>query len=116
MSKRTLLTAGAIVLVLGAALHCYGWAIVGAKFAGPLFPVSRLFWFSLPIDWLVVAAIWFQCARGGASMTIVRIAAIIPIVMAIGGFAVIGPRFIGAWVFSIAAVLGLVGSRAISEQ
>ncbi len=104
---RTFLWIASAILLATAAFHCMGWFLARGQFAGPSQPLVQLLWFTIDIDWLVVAALWFVAGYGSAALLrpLVIISAIIPLSGAVGLFLVIGPAFFGLWLRGLAGAI-----------
>ena len=115
---RTFLWIASAILVATAAFHAMGWFLAGSQFAGPTRPLVELIWFSVDVDWLVVAALWFFAGYGGASLLrpLVMISAIIPLAAAIGMFLVIGPAFFGLWLHALAGAVAIIGAIRLGDE
>ncbi len=115
---RTLLWIASAILLATAGFHFMGWFLARAQFAGAGQPLVQLMWFSLDIDWLVVASLWFAAGYGGAALLrpLVILSAIIPLAAAVALFLVIGPAFFGLWLLALAGLVAIVGALRLGDE
>ena len=115
---RTFLWIASAIMLATAAFHFMGWFQARRQFAGPGEPLVQLLWFSLDVDWLVVAALWFMAGYGGAALLrpLVMLSAIIPIAAAVGLFLVIGPAFFGLWLLALAGAIAILGAIRLGDE
>jgi len=115
---RTFLWIASAIMLATAAFHFMGWFLARSQFAGPGEPLVQLLWFSLDVDWLVVAALWFMAGYGGAALLrpLVMLSAIIPLAAAVGLFLVIGPAFFGLWLLALAGAIAILGAIRLGDE
>jgi hypothetical protein len=114
---RILLNMGAGLLAVIACFHAAGWSSLRDEFPGTIPPLVRLLWFSVDLDWLVVALIWALAARAGtAALRLPAFAAsLIPIGSALWLAVTIGPGFVGVYALALAAILALLGAQRLGR-
>jgi len=115
---RTFLWIASAIMLATAAFHFMGWFLARSQFAGPGEPLVQLLWFSLDVDWLVVAALWFMAGYGGAALLrpLVMLSASIPLAAAGGLFLVIGPAFFGLWLLALAGAIAILGAIRLGDE
>jgi hypothetical protein len=115
---RTLLWIASGILLATAGFHFMGWFLARGQFAGTGQSLAQLMWFSLDVDWLVVASLWFAAGYGGAALLrpLVILSAIIPLAAATAMFIVIGPAFFGLWLLGLAGSLAVVGAIRLGDE
>jgi len=115
---RTFLWIASAIMLATAAFHFMGWFLAQGQFAGDGQPLARLLWFSIDVDWLVVAALWFVAGYGGAALhrPLVMISAIIPLAGAVGLFLVIGPAFFGLYLLALAGAVAIIGAIRLGDE
>ena len=115
---RTMLWIASAILLATAAFHFMGWFLARGQFPGTAEPLARLLWFSIDIDWVVVAALWFAAGYGGAALLrpLVMLSAAIPLAAAVALFVVIGPAFFGLWLLALAGAIAIVGAIRLGDE
>ena len=79
--------------------------------------MARLLWFSVDLDWLVVASLWALAAwMGSAALRLPVLAArLIPIGSALWFAVTVGPGFIGIYVLVLVPILAIVGALRLGR-
>ena len=115
---RTFLWIASAIMLATAAFHFMGWFLAREQFAGPAQPLVELMWFSLDVDWLVVAGLWFAAGYGGAALLrpLVIVSAIIPLAAAVAMFFVIGPALFGLWLLGLAGAVAIIGAIRLGDE
>lgn len=115
---RTLLWIASAILLATAAIHFTGWFLARGQFVGPGQPIAQLLWFSIDVDWLVVAGLWFAAGYGGAALLrpLVMLSAIIPLAAAVALFFVIGPFFFGVYLLGVAGAVAIIGAIRLGDE
>lgn len=115
---RTFLWIASAILAGTAAIHFTGWFLGRDQFAGPTQPIVKLLWFSIDVDWLIVASLWFAAGYGGAAILrpLVMLSTIIPFAAAVGMFFLISPAFFGLWLLALAGVIAILGAIRLGDE
>jgi len=115
---RTFLWIAAAIMAATAAIHFTGWFLGRDQFAGPTQPIVKLLWFSIDVDWLVVAGLWFAAGYGGAGLLrpLVILSAIIPLAAAVGMFFLISPAFFGLYLLALAGAIAIIGAIRLGDE
>ena len=115
---RTLLWIASAILLATTAFHFMGWVLARDQFPGTGQPTVRMLWFSLGVDWLVVAGVWFAAGYGGAALLrpLVMLSALIPLAAAVAMFLVISPAFFELWLLGLAGCVALVGAVRLGDE
>ena len=113
---RSLLVAGALLLVGTAALHAAGARMVAgwtAEFDAQRQAAVQLVWLTDSFDWTVTAAAWLLAARYPTTSwrSAAMLLALIPTACAVG-ILFIEPRFFGAYLLLGSVALALTGAFA----
>jgi hypothetical protein len=118
MWPRLLLTLGALLLLVTAAFHANGLAMVGAWFNDERAGVMRMLWLTPTIDWTLVALFWvFVAARPRAELRVLVIAAaLLPLASAVGLFVAVGAAHPGPLMLAGSAALAVVGAALLDVR
>jgi hypothetical protein len=118
MWPRLLLTLGALLLLVTAAFHATGLAMVGAWFNDERAGIMRMLWLTPTIDWTLVALFWaFVAARPRADLRVLVIAAaLLPLASAVGLFVAVGAAHPGPLMLAGSAALAVVGAALLDVR
>ena len=115
---RTFLWIASAIMLATAAFHFMGWFLARSQFTGPGQPLVELLWFTIDVDWVVVAGLWFAAGYGGAALLrpLVMLSTIIPLGAAVGMFLVIGPAFFGTYLLGLAGAIAIIGAIRLGDE
>jgi hypothetical protein len=112
---RTLIVAGALLLILTAAVHSLGSSMVSGWLEGERRSILMAAWFLLAVDWIVVALAWLYCAwRASRSLApIIYLTSVVPAATAVALLIAVGPGFFGIWMLLGALILATAGAARL---
>jgi len=115
---RTFLWIASAILAGTAFLHAMSWGFVRTQFTGDASEIARLLWFSLAIDWMIVAGMWLAAGYGGAALLrpLVLVSAVIPIAAAVAQFLVLGASFPGLYLLALAGAVAIIGAVRLGDE
>jgi len=116
-NARIFLGLGAALLLATAAIHASGHSMVEPWLDGQRGAVLSLLWFTLSIDWVLVALVWaWGAARPDPRLALpAGILAFVPAVAAIQILVAAGPGFFGIWLLAGSAALALAGAFVLHK-
>jgi hypothetical protein len=114
-AARTFLAAGALLLILTAAVHSLGSSMVSGWLEGERRSILMAAWFLLAVDWIVVALVWLYCARRASRSLapIIYLTGLVPAATAVALLIAVGPAFFGIWMLVGALILAAVGAARL---
>jgi hypothetical protein len=115
---RTFLWIASAMLAATALMHATAWGFVRTQFSGDGLEIARLLWFTLAVDWLLVAGLWFAAGYGGAALLrpLVLLSTLIPLAAAVGQFVTLGPSFFGLYLLALAGAVAILGALRMGDE
>lgn len=115
---RTFLWIASAMLAATALMHAVAWGFVRTQFSGDGLEIARLLWFTLAVDWLLVAGLWFAAGYGGAALLrpLVLLSTLLPLAAAVGQFVTLGASFFGLYLLVLAAAIAIIGAIRLGDE